>query len=146
VAEKVGNCDTGVIQQEEPPLANSTEQHFASLLDSYGIRWIHEPHRFPIAFDKAGNPTEYFTPDFYLPETDEYIELTVLRQCLCTKKNRKLRLMMRHHPGVKCRIIYRRDYENLSLKYGWGDPEFPQLGTPRRKPGPPRVTPVAPTT
>jgi hypothetical protein len=129
-----------VVQQDEPPWANSTEEHFASLLDSYGIEWSHEPHRFPIAFNDAGQPTEYFTPDFYLPETDEYIELTVLKQRLCTKKNRKLRLMARFHPDIKCRIIYRRDYENLCLKYGWEtNPEFPQLGVPTRRPGPPQV-------
>ena len=144
MAKTVGNRDNGVVQQDEPPWANSTEQQFASLLDSYGIDWLHEPHRFPIAFDADGRPTEYFTPDFYLPETDEYIELTVLEQRLCTKKNRKLRLMNRHHPGVKCRIIYRRDYENLSIKYGWDDdPDFPQLGVPTRPPGPPQVN-VAP--
>jgi len=140
VAETVGTLDTGVVQQAEPPWANSTEEHFASLLDSYGIEWLHEPHSFPIAFDDEGNPTEYFTPDFYLSETDEYIELTILQQRLCTKKNRKLRLLEKHHPKVKCRIIYRRDYENLALKYGWeDDPEFPQLGVPTRRPGPPQV-------
>ena len=140
MAETVGTLDMRVVQQAEPPWANSTEEHFASLLDSYGIEWLHEPHSFPIAFDDEGNPTEYFTPDFYLSETDEYIELTILQQRLCTKKNRKLRLLEKHHPKVKCRIIYRRDYENLALKYGWeDDPEFPQLGVPTRRPGPPQV-------
>lgn len=140
MAENVGTPDTGVVQQAEPPWANSTEEHFASLLDSYDIEWLHEPHSFPIGFDDAGNPIEFFTPDFYLPETDEYIELTVLKQRLCTKKNRKLRLLARFHPDVKCRIIYRHDYETLALKYGWpDDPEFPQLGPPVRRPGPPQV-------
>lgn len=130
----------GVVQQSQPPWANSTEQRFASLLDSYGIEWEHEPHRFPIAFDDEGNPTEFFTPDFYLPETDEYIEITVLKQALCTRKNRKLRLMKALYPETRCRIIYRHDYESLALKYGWkDDPEFPQLGTPQRRPGPVRV-------
>jgi hypoxanthine phosphoribosyltransferase len=140
VAKRVGKCTTGVIRQEEPPWANSTEEQFAALLNSYGIAWQHEPHKFPIAFDEDGNPTEFFTPDFYLPETDEYIELTVLRQSLCTKKNRKLRLMRELFPDIRCRIVYRHDYENLALKYGWDpDPEFPQLGTPTRRPGPPQV-------
>ncbi len=118
MAKEVGNLNSGLVQQDEPPWANSTEKHFASLLDGYGIEWQHEPHSFPIAFDEEGNPTEYFTPDFFLPETGEYIELTVLRQQLCTKKNRKLRLLAHFHPQVQCRIIYRRDYENLALKYG----------------------------
>lgn len=139
MAEEVGTRDTGVVQQAEPPWANSTEEHFASLLDGYGIEWRHEPHSFPVAFDEFGNPIEYFTPDFYLPETDEYIELTVLRQRLCTKKNRKLRLLAHFHPEIKCRVIYRRDYENLALKYGWADDEFPQLGVPARHPGPPEI-------
>ena len=140
MAKTVGNLSNGVVQQQEPPWANSTEQQFASLLDSYGVEWQHEPHRFPIAFDDEGSPSEFFTPDFYLPETDEYIELTVLRQCLCTKKNRKLRLMTELYPDIRCRIIYRRDYEHLALKYGWEpDPEFPQLGIPTRPPGPPRI-------
>lgn len=139
MAEKVGALEIGVVQQAEQPWANSTEEHFAALLDSYGIEWEHEPHSFPIAFDEGGHATEFFTPDFYLPETDEYIELTVLKQDLCTKKNRKLRLLHRYHPGVKCQIIYRRDYENLSIKYGWDDEEFPQLGVPNRQPGPPQI-------
>jgi hypothetical protein len=140
VAQRVGTLDMGVVQQAEPPWANSTEEHFAALLDSYGIAWVHEPHSFPIAFDEDGRPIEFFTPDFYLPETDEYIELTVLKQDLVTRKNRKLRLLERYHPEVHCRIIYRRDYENLALKYGWDDEdEFPQLGVPARQPGPPQV-------
>jgi hypothetical protein len=140
VAKTVANLNSGVVQQEEPPWANSTEQQFASLLDSYGIEWEHEPHRFPIAFDDDGQPTEYFTPDFYLPETDEYVELTVLKQCLCTRKNRKLRLMHQLYPNIRCRIIYRHDYESLALKYGWApDPDFPELGVPQRPPGPPQV-------
>lgn len=141
MAKTVANLNAGVVQQEEPPWANSTEQQFASLLDGYGIDWEHEPHRFPIGFDEAGRAIEFFTPDFYLPETDEYVELTVLKQCLCTRKNRKLRLMGQLYPDVRCRIIYRRDYENLVLKYGWDTgPEFPNLGVPQRPPGPPQVS------
>ncbi len=140
MAAKVGTPQIALVQQAEPPWANSTEEHFASLLDSYGIEWLHEPHSFPIAFDDNGDPTEFFTPDFYLPDTDEYIELTVLQQKLCTKKNRKLRLLNEHHPDVKCRIMYRRDYENLALKYGWDDDaEDLHVGIPRRQPGPPQV-------
>jgi len=140
VADTVGTLDFGVVQQAEPPWANSTEEHFASLLDSYGIEWLHEPHSFPIAFADDGEPTEFFTPDFYLPATDEYIELTVLQQRLCTKKNRKLRLLAEHHPEIKCRIMYRRDYENLALKYGWDDDAAElRVGIPSRQPGPPQI-------
>ena len=140
MAKSVGNLNTRVVHQPEPVWANSTEQHFASLLDAYGIDWLHEPDLFPIGFDAGGQAVEFFAPDFYLPATDEYIELTVLRQCLCTKKNRKLRRLRELYPDIKCRIIYRRDYEHLALKYQWeADPEFPQLGIPVRVPGPPQI-------
>jgi hypothetical protein len=129
------------ILHEPTPFANSSERHFAALLDAYGIRWRHEPHSFPIEFDESGEPTGYFTPDFYLPDTDEYIELTVARQCLCTKKNRKLRLLHELYPDVKCRIIYRNDYQRLALKYGWGgEPDLPGISCVRRRPGPPDIT------
>jgi len=129
-----------LILREPPPLANSSEGRFAALLDAYGIRWEHEPHSFPIEFDESGEPTGYFTPDFYLVDTDEYIELTVARQRLCTKKNRKLRLLHELYPDVKCRIIYRNDYQRLALKYGWGsEPDSPEISWVRRRPGPPEV-------
>lgn len=140
MAKTAGKRYPQVVCQDQPPWANSTEEQFAALLDDYGIAWEYEPHRFPIAFDAEGVPTEFFTPDFYLSDTDEYIELTVLRQPLCTKKNRKLRRMGELYPEVKCRIIYRNDYERLALKYGWNPgSDFPGLGRPARKPGPPDV-------
>jgi hypothetical protein len=66
---------------------------------------------------------------------------TVARQCLCTKKNRKLRLLHELYPDVKCRIIYRNDYQRLALKYGWGgEPDLPGISCVRRRPGPPDIT------
>ena len=109
------------------------------MLDFYGIPWEYEPTAFPIEFDEAGDPAKYFTPDFYLPEEDMYIEITTMNQRLVTKKNRKVRRLREVHPGVRCKVFYQRDYLHLLLKYGLeeGDDLMP---APTRLPGPPQVT------
>jgi hypothetical protein len=59
-----------------------------------------------------------FTPDFYLPAYDLYIEITTLNQKLVTKKNRKARRLLELHPEMQIKVLYQRDYLNLLVKYG----------------------------
>ncbi|MGH2752600.1 MAG: hypothetical protein ACRDK3_17280 [Actinomycetota bacterium] len=92
------------------------------LLDFYMIEWRYEPTTFDIEWDRQGNPTQRFSPDFYLPEFDLYIEITTLNQKLVTKKNRKVRRLISLYPDVRCRILYQRDYLNLLIKYGLEEP------------------------
>ncbi len=88
------------------------------MLDFYQIEWDYEPRSFEIEWDDEGNPTQRFTPDFYLPQFDLYIEITTLNQKLVTKKNRKVRRLRELYPDVRCKIFYQRDYLNLLIKYG----------------------------
>jgi hypoxanthine phosphoribosyltransferase len=61
-----------------------------------------------------------FTPDFYLPELDLYVELTTLKQSLVTVKNRKVRRLRELYPEVNIKLLYKRDYHRLLAKYGYG--------------------------
>ena len=61
---------------------------------------------------------ESFTPDFFLPELELYIELTTLKQSLVRKKNRKLRHLRELYPMVRIKLFYARDFRALLLKYG----------------------------
>jgi hypothetical protein len=72
--------------------------------------------------DRDDNPTQAFTPDFYLPAYDVYIEITTLNQKLVTKKNRKARLVQELYPEVSVRVLYQRDYLHLLVKYGLEPP------------------------
>ena len=113
---------------------------FAKLLDFYEIEWEYEPTTFDIEWDRNGNATQRFSPDFYLPAFDSYIEITTLNQKLVTKKNRKARRLQELYPGVKCRVLYQRDYMNLLIKYGLEPPSQQFEGTaptPREDAGPP---------
>src|SRR5213592_4120038 len=69
------------------------------------------------------NVVKAFTPDFYLPDLDLFIELTTMKQSLVTKKNRKVRLLRELYPDVNIKILYERDYKNLIWKYGIGSGE-----------------------
>jgi cytidylate kinase len=98
--------------------ANPSEEMFANLLDFYRIAWEYEPRSFPIQLDTDGTPLESFTPDFYLPEFDLYVELTTMKQAHVTKKNRKVRLLRELYPQINIQVFYQKDFENLIFKYG----------------------------
>jgi len=59
-----------------------------------------------------------FSPDFYLPDQDLFVELTTLRPQLATIKNKKLRLMNELYPDIKIKLMKRRDIRDLLIKYG----------------------------
>jgi hypoxanthine phosphoribosyltransferase len=101
----------------EPRFANDVELECAKLLDYYGIPWAYEPHTFVLERDADGRVVEAFTPDFYLPEQNLYLELTVMKQSLVTRKNRKLRKLRERYPDVNAKLFYRRDIERLAQRY-----------------------------
>jgi hypothetical protein len=102
--------------------AHNSERQFARLLDFYRVEWEYEPTAFPIEWDAAGQPTQHFRPDFYLPGWQLYIEITTLNQRLVTKKNRKVRRLRELYPDVRIKVLYQRDYLKLLERYGLEPP------------------------
>jgi hypoxanthine phosphoribosyltransferase len=102
---------------ETPRFANDAERECARLLDFYGVPWRYEPRTFALEEAEDGRITEAFTPDFYLPEQDLYVEVTVMKQALVTRKNRKLRKLRQRYPDVRIKLFYRRDIERLAQKF-----------------------------
>ena len=90
----------------------------ARILDFYAVRWEYEPDTFPILWNLDGDVVESFSPDFYLPDLDLYLEMTTLRQKLVRKKNRKLRRLRELYPAITIKLFYARDFRALMLKYG----------------------------
>jgi hypothetical protein len=112
--------------------AHNSERQFARLLDFYRVEWEYEPTAFPIEWDAAGQPSQHFRPDFYLPTFGLYIEITTLNQRLVTKKNRKVRRLRELHPDVRIKVLYQRDYLSLLAKYGLEPPS--QMADPAAGP------------
>jgi cytidylate kinase len=107
------------LDRDEPlkQFAHPSELVFARLLDFYGIRWEYEPRTFPLRTDENGTILEAFSPDFYLPDSNLYVELTTMKQALVTKKNRKIRRLKELYPDVQIRLLYAKDFEDLIFKY-----------------------------
>ena len=103
---------------DPPRFANPAELEYAKILDWYGIPWLYEPRTFVLERDADGRVIEAFSPDFYLPEQDLYLEVTVMKQSLVTRKNRKLRKIRELYPDVKVKLFYERDFERLATRYG----------------------------
>ena len=103
---------------DTPVFQNEAELECAKILDYYGVPWLYEPRTFELEVDENGRVLEAFAPDFYLPEQDLYLEITVMKQSLVTRKNRKLRKMKERYPDTNVKLFYKRDIERLGQRYG----------------------------
>jgi hypoxanthine phosphoribosyltransferase len=101
-----------------PRFAHASEAELARILDYYGVVWQYEPRTFPIQWNPDGKVVESFSPDFYLPELELYVELTTLKQSLVRRKNRKLRRLRELYPDIRVKLFYGKDFRALMLKYG----------------------------
>ena len=99
-----------------PRFVNDSERDCAEILDFYGVPWEYEPITFVLETDEDGRVTEAFSPDFYLPEQNLFLEVTTMRQELVTRKNRKVRKLRQRYPDVNVKLFYKRDIEALGQK------------------------------
>jgi hypothetical protein len=110
---------------EEIDFAHDSERVAAEILDYYQVRWEYEPTTFPLEWDGKGRVIASFTPDFYLPDFDLYIELTTMSQKLVTKKNRKVRRLKELYPDINVKIFYQKDFRRLLARFGVASEEQP---------------------
>ena len=102
---------------DSPRVANDAELECAKILDYHGVPWDYEPRTFVLEQDEEGRVLEAFAPDFYLPDQDLYVEITLMKQSLVTRKNRKLRKLREQYPNVKIKLFYKRDIERLAQHF-----------------------------
>jgi hypoxanthine phosphoribosyltransferase len=103
------------------------EAEFAAFLDFYRIQYEYEPTSFPLRWHPDGRIAEMFTPDFYLPEQDLYVELTTMKQTHVTRKNRKVRQLRRLYPDVRIVLMYRKNYHEILGRFGYGSVDITSL-------------------
>lgn len=113
-----GIAPAGQARLKRAAFGHPSEEVFANLLDFYRIPWEYEPRSFPLQWDKDGRVIEAFTPDFYLPEFDLYVELTTMKQTLVTRKNRKVKLLRAVYPHINIQVFYQKDFQDLVFKHG----------------------------
>jgi len=111
---------------KRPRFAHPAEAEFAAFLDFYRIAWEYEPRTFPLRWEN-GRVIEQFTPDFYLPEQDLFVELTTMKQSLVTRKHRKVRRLKELYPHVNIVLLYRKDYHEILSRFGYGSVDITSL-------------------
>jgi len=104
-------------EEDVEKFMHPSEEEFSHMLDFYRIRWEYEPKTFLLEWDSEGNVLEAFSPDFYLPDQDLFIELTTQKPKQAWKKNRKIRRMKELYPDVNVRLIDKRGFESLLKKH-----------------------------
>jgi len=115
---KQGDSDQAILQSTNiPDFKNESEKEFARLLNIYQVEWRYEPKFFPVEWDEDGRVTMAFSPDFYLPKFDLYLELTTMNQRYVSAKKKKLEKLKELYPGVNVKIIYRRDFLSLIQRF-----------------------------
>ncbi len=95
-----------------------SEEEFAKILDMHGLEWEYEPRTFPIKWDAEGNITQAFSPDFYLPRFDTYMELTTMNQKYTSVKKKKVELLRKLYPGTNINIVFKNDFHTLIERFG----------------------------
>jgi len=105
-------------EKKIPVFKHPSEEEFARILDMYELDWEYEPRTFPIKWDAEGNITLAFSPDFYLPRFDTYIELTTMNQKYVAEKKKKVELLKKLYPGTNINIVYKNDFHALINRFG----------------------------
>ena len=97
VPEPLDGVVAGICGSDAAAVVNDAERECAQILDWYAVPSEYEPTVVRSRAQRRGGQRDQsaFTPDFYLPDQDLYIEVTVMKQSLVTRKNRKLREVRR---------------------------------------------------
>ena len=117
------------LKQNSIRFVHPIEKEFARILDYYAIDWQYEPRTFDLEWDDEGRVTQAFSPDFYLPDQDLFVELTTIRPKLVTKKNRKIRRLKELYPEINIKLLKRSDLRDMMVKYGIDEQAAPIQGT-----------------
>lgn len=79
------------------------EANFARILNLLKIKWVFQPESFDLKFQK-------YTPDFYLPEYDLYVEIKNFLSNYSAKRDKAFRKL---YPDKNLSLILRPEYTKL---------------------------------
>jgi len=93
------------IKYKKINMRSSWETKFAQFLDLLGFNWIYEPRIFDL-----GNMT--YTPDFYIPKRDLYVEIKGYISDIFKKKFKKFK---KSYPQIKIKVLVYKDLKKLGI-------------------------------
>ncbi len=83
------------------------EANYARVLNYLNVRWEYEPKTFDLE-------TQNYTPDFYLPDSNEYVEVKNFLWKYSKVRDEKFRKL---YPKIKLQLLLKEDYLKLQNKY-----------------------------
>jgi hypothetical protein len=81
------------------------EREFARTLDDLSIPWQHKPRTFAVEWDENGTFVDSFTPSFFLPARDLYVELVAPGCGSSSEKVRKAKLLRYQYPAIRIEVL-----------------------------------------
>lgn len=81
------------------------EQEFARSMDRHSILWQYKPRTFSVEWDEDGNFIDSFTPSFFLPARNVFIELLAPDCRLSSERARKARQLQQQHPAITIEVL-----------------------------------------
>ena len=87
------------------------ELKYAKYLNENNVDWIRSKE-ISMQYKKADNVTRNYFPDFYLPNTDEYIEI---KGYFFPKDKEKMKLVQKQNNNKNIRILFKEDLEKLNI-------------------------------
>lgn len=81
--------------------ASALEEEFAATLEKNQVSWQYKPRTFAVEWDEEGNFVDSFTPGFYLPAFDLYVEVAATDYRAAGAKSREVRLLRQQHPKIR---------------------------------------------
>lgn len=109
--------DTPLIELPPVDFKHPSEEEFARILDMHKIEWQYEPKTFPVKWDAEGNVIQAFSPDFYLPRFNTFIEITTMDQKYVSAKKKKVKLLKKLYPGTNINIVFKNDFNQLVKRF-----------------------------
>lgn len=93
------HTNTGYRPDLDTIMRSNWEANWARVLEVFGIKWQYEPMVFTFPIKRGAKA---YTPDFYLPATNEWVEL---KGYLDTKSKTKLKRFKKYYPDEFSRLI-----------------------------------------
>ena len=92
----------------------------ARLYSHLGVTWLFSPR----SFDIGG---QMYTPDFYLPETDTYVEVKNFWGEYSKRRDSKFR---KTHAAMRLEVILKKEYLQLEERYAKEIPHWEYKNSP----------------
>ena len=81
------------------------EHEFALTLNRLSVPWQYKPRTFAVEWDEDGMFVDSFTPSFFLPARDLYVELVTPGSGLSGERVRKARLLRYQYPAIRIEVL-----------------------------------------